>query len=605
MKYIKKIKTAIKKKLAYMVFPDIIRLIEIEKKAPQIPYHKFKSFGKNSFFWGKIHFISGYENINIGTNVHINNNVFIRGEGGVTIGDNTHISRNLVLYSINHDFNGELIPYDDQLVKKPVKIGPNVWIGMNVCITPGTTIGEGCIIGMGTVVSGEVPPLTIVGSQKWRKIGNRNSDHYNYLVKNEMYGGIDGKYYKANETEILDKIGNIYNSQRSISQVILINEKKFIKKVFLKNPSGLVSFQKEKEAYLKFEKFQWCPQVFEIGEDYLIFEFIENKYRLDGLSDKTDWIICGEILWCLIDIFNSGYAHCDFHAKNIFVTPGGIKITDFETIELQDQNLNFYDSYDVTGKGLKSPFATNNMCVFNDSPFSIGSVFKITSLHQLKQIINNRFKIEALKASESFYSNLREENRAFLQVKNVYSSFSLKNIYIPAEESQRNTQIRFKNFEICENGVKNKTVLDIGSNIGGILLGLTDYGIRSGTGIEIDEEKVRFANKLSRFNNILHVNFIKGDIERKNSIEEFDKQFDVVFCLAVLEHLKNKDFLFSFISKVCLQTLFFEGNENTSTSYVEDQLRLAGFNQITYLGLSSDEKNEKNNKRPMWKASRI
>jgi maltose O-acetyltransferase len=59
---------------------------------------------------------------------------------------------------------------------------------MNVCIAPGTKIGDGAIIGMGAVVSGEVPPLSIVGNQKWRIIGYRDKEEYDKLDKNRKYG---------------------------------------------------------------------------------------------------------------------------------------------------------------------------------------------------------------------------------------------------------------------------------------------------------------------------------------------------------------------------------------------------------------------------------
>ena len=63
---------------------------------------------------------------------------------------------------------------------------------MNVCIAPGTEIGEGAIIGMGSVVSGHVPPLAIVGSQKWRILDYRDKEHYEMLESKKAYGGRDG-----------------------------------------------------------------------------------------------------------------------------------------------------------------------------------------------------------------------------------------------------------------------------------------------------------------------------------------------------------------------------------------------------------------------------
>ncbi|MDV3351387.1 acyltransferase [Leptothoe sp. LEGE 181152] len=137
--------------------------------------------------------ISGTQNIEIGHNVHIGENAFIRGEGGLKIGDNTHISRNLVLYTVNHQYHGTYLPYDHTTVKKTVEIGRNVWIGMNVCITPGSKIGDGAIVGMGAVIAGEVPPLSIVGNQKFRILGYRDPEHYQRLEENKAYGGVNGR----------------------------------------------------------------------------------------------------------------------------------------------------------------------------------------------------------------------------------------------------------------------------------------------------------------------------------------------------------------------------------------------------------------------------
>lgn len=147
---------------------------------------RLKSCGKGVVIRGPIHF-TGEKSTEIGNNVHIGSNAFIRADGGLSIGDNTVISRNLLLYTTNHRYDGERLPYDKEYVAKPVRIGRNVWIGMNVCIAPGTIIGDGAIVGMGTTVAGEVPPLAIIASQKWRIIGERDSAHYNRLDQNRQY----------------------------------------------------------------------------------------------------------------------------------------------------------------------------------------------------------------------------------------------------------------------------------------------------------------------------------------------------------------------------------------------------------------------------------
>ena len=137
--------------------------------------------------------ISGVSAIRLGSNVHIGPNAFIRGEGGLQIGDNTHISRNLVLYTVNHRYEGTRVPYDEHLVHAPVSIGRNVWIGMNVTVAPGTVIGDGAIIGLGTSVFGEVPPGAIIGSEKWRILGHRDPERYRALDEVGEYGGADGR----------------------------------------------------------------------------------------------------------------------------------------------------------------------------------------------------------------------------------------------------------------------------------------------------------------------------------------------------------------------------------------------------------------------------
>lgn len=45
---------------------------------------------------------------------------------------------------------------------RAVEIGDDVWLGLNVIVLPGTRIGAGSIIGAGVVVSGEIPPRSIV-----------------------------------------------------------------------------------------------------------------------------------------------------------------------------------------------------------------------------------------------------------------------------------------------------------------------------------------------------------------------------------------------------------------------------------------------------------
>ena len=153
---------------------------------------KISQIGHGVRFNGVSH-VDGCDSIVIENNVHIGNNAFIKGEGGLSIGENTHISRNLVLYTVNHDYHGLRLPYDEKQVKRPVQVGRNVWIGMNVVILPGTTIGDGAIIGAGATIFGTIEPLAIIGASNPTLIKYRDEKHYNKLDQNKSYGGKNGE----------------------------------------------------------------------------------------------------------------------------------------------------------------------------------------------------------------------------------------------------------------------------------------------------------------------------------------------------------------------------------------------------------------------------
>lgn len=139
--------------------------------------------------------ITSLGSVRAGENVHINRGAFIRANGGLNIGNNVHIARNLTIYTINHNYAGKVLPYDETMIKKPVNIGDNVWIGINVTIVPGVTIGEGAIIGAGSVVTREIPPLAIVGGAPAKVLRYRDAEHYEQLNRENRFGGVDGRLY--------------------------------------------------------------------------------------------------------------------------------------------------------------------------------------------------------------------------------------------------------------------------------------------------------------------------------------------------------------------------------------------------------------------------
>ena len=149
---------------------------------------KFKSSGKNLIIKNNCK-IFGRKNITLGNNVYIGQEAYWTGAGGIEIQDNVMIGPYSRILSYNHNYNStEYLPYDNKEILKKVTIEQNSWIGIGVFISPGVTIGEGAIVAMGSVVVKNVEPLTIVGGNPAKKIGERNSEIYEKLKK-------EGKFY--------------------------------------------------------------------------------------------------------------------------------------------------------------------------------------------------------------------------------------------------------------------------------------------------------------------------------------------------------------------------------------------------------------------------
>ena len=108
----------------------------------------------------------------------------ILGGGKVVIGDYFHSGSECMIITQNHNYKGNMIPYDNSYIYKNVTIGDCVWFGNRVIVTGNVTIGEGAIIAAGSVVCKDVPPLAIVGGNPAKVIKYRDEEHY-FRLKSE------------------------------------------------------------------------------------------------------------------------------------------------------------------------------------------------------------------------------------------------------------------------------------------------------------------------------------------------------------------------------------------------------------------------------------
>lgn len=104
--------------------------------------------------------------VDYGKNIHIGKGCWIQqgctffDRGGITIGDGVFIGPKVNLITINHDPNPDS---RNATYGRPIVIEDKVWIGIGATVLPGVHIGYCSIIGANSVVTHDVPPMTIVG----------------------------------------------------------------------------------------------------------------------------------------------------------------------------------------------------------------------------------------------------------------------------------------------------------------------------------------------------------------------------------------------------------------------------------------------------------
>jgi len=147
---------------------------------------RFKDIWKKSII--KYGLFGWTHNITIGNYVYIWESVRMWWEWWLSIWDNTIIGPNVTMRTTNHDYKKwDFLPYWPWIEKREIKIGENCWIWEWVYINPWSQIGEWSIIWMWTVVSGKIPPLSIVVGASTRQIKKRDMMEYKKLKKERAF----------------------------------------------------------------------------------------------------------------------------------------------------------------------------------------------------------------------------------------------------------------------------------------------------------------------------------------------------------------------------------------------------------------------------------
>lgn len=124
----------------------------------------------SSTSWGPGCVISAFTKVKIfgpfvmGRRVHIATGCFLgAGPAGLTLGDDVLISPNCTILTGSYVMDRLDLPLQEQgTTSKSVRIGHRVWIGSNSVVLAGSDLGDNVIVSAGSVVSGQVPPNSIV-----------------------------------------------------------------------------------------------------------------------------------------------------------------------------------------------------------------------------------------------------------------------------------------------------------------------------------------------------------------------------------------------------------------------------------------------------------
>lgn len=146
---------------------------------------------------------------------------------------------------------------------------------------------------------------------------------------------------------------------------------------------------------------------------------------------------------------------------------------------------------------------------------------------------------------------------------------------------------------------RGKTVLDMGSNQGGMLFEICDV-LKEGIGIDYDARMVNAANRIKAVRQAKNVHFFVFDLEREplDLIRDFlpEERVDIVFLLAVCTWLSNWREVIDFASRISTSMLFETTGTDEQQVDQENYLRRLYRSVALLAGTSEDDPAQKHRK---------
>lgn len=145
-------------------------------------------------------------------------------------------------------------------------------------------------------------------------------------------------------------------------------------------------------------------------------------------------------------------------------------------------------------------------------------------------------------------------------------------------DGKRKMKYRIETMRLNELDFKDKSVIDVGCNLGLMLHYAGGRGATSLTGYDLSKN-IRVAREYANIRERFGINFYEQNLKEKPP----DKKADIVFYLAMSEYLGFPEWLRDVTNEVCV----YEGHASTSPVQAERELKKL-FAQVINLGITND-----------------
>ena len=116
------------------------------------------------------------EGLRVGDNSNIGPLAYVGCSGFIELGDRVLMGPRVTLLAENHVFDDLDLPIKEQgVVRSAIHIEDDCWLGAGSTILAGVTVGHGSVVAAGSVVTKDVPPLSVVAGVPAKPVRSRNA----------------------------------------------------------------------------------------------------------------------------------------------------------------------------------------------------------------------------------------------------------------------------------------------------------------------------------------------------------------------------------------------------------------------------------------------